>query len=96
MSERDLLEDAKSIINATVVPMCGNCRYHQIDEHGGGRNKCRVQAESLRYYYTINHTCDTFTGAGWQSFEPNYWRLDGILVTLRELFAAYEDTGRNQ
>jgi hypothetical protein len=67
----------------TIVKICGNCRFHVIDEHGGGRNKCSLLEESERYKFAVNHTCDTINDYGELGFLPDYFHLDGELERLR-------------
>lgn len=72
-----------------IVPICGNCRHHKIDEHGGGRNECTVLADSERYKYAVNHTCDT---VGWLTplaFQPNYFQLEGVVEDLLSALHEY-------
>lgn len=77
-----------------MIPICGNCRFHAIDEHGGGQNKCTLLEESERYKYAVNHLCDTpiehvpdiqriFIHKRSIAFMPNYWQMDCLVEDLR-------------
>ena len=83
---------------AEIVPICGNCRFHGIDEHGGGRNRCLALEDpglSERYKYRVAHTCDTPNAFGERAFKPNYFHLDGLLdaALRREAARREEETG---
>lgn len=79
-----------------MTRVCGNCRFHAIDEHGGGRNRCTLLEESERYKYPVNHSCDTpirlvpggqsqFIPVGQEvAFMPNYWRMDCLVEDLQK------------
>ena len=79
-------EDAALL--AEVVPICGNCRFHEPDEHGGGRNHCSLLEESERYKYAVNHTCDTPGRLQPLAFKPNVWKLEGQVEDLAQALRA--------
>ena len=85
-------EDAALL--AEVVPICGNCRFHEPDEHGGGRNHCSLLEESERYKYAVNHTCDTPGRLQPLAFKPNVWKLEGQVEDLAQALRASLDRER--
>lgn len=67
-------------------PICGDCRYQQRDEHGGGRDDCGLRPENVpyeRYRYGWDKTCSTFDDRGFREFKPNAETMDKIVDDLR-------------